>query len=139
MDARLLRIVLVVSLMTVAGCASQSPRPAESGPLVVVENGDHEHGITVENERNASQTLRITVQRGEKMVYNRTHSIEPDSREQVAGIVNESVSYPSTVNVTATSSDGQSASVNKSLSGCLGDYYVTTRGESGLEMTYTIC
>lgn len=140
MNARFLRIVLVVSLVAVAGCSGQSTGPiTDPGPLVVVENEPHEHSITVDNRHNVSKTLRITVERGDTEVYNRTHTVDPDSRDQVAGIVNESVSYPSTVNVTATSSDGRSASVNRSLNGCVGDYFVTVGAERGLEMTYTIC
>lgn len=121
------------------GSAGSTTDRTTTDDLVPSGDGDYEHDIRVANDRDREITLTIEVDRGGERLYRETHTVAAGSDVVVAGFTEESLPEGErSVTVTATSDDGETASVDVSITGCLGNV-VFTYGEDGLEATYSIC
>ena len=139
MNCRIAGVAALIAASVFAGCFGHPSQPTVSGPIVASGNGDYPHRIVVDNEQNQTLRLQLTVQRNGSQIYNQNHTIQSHSSPTVAGITTRSLPDPDELTVTVTNSNGQSASIRKRITSCLGGIVVTSNSERGLEMTYEIC
>ena len=135
------------SVVGLSGCLggtedppSDSPSSSEADDLVVSGSGDYPHPIRVDNSLEREVTLTITVAHEGAQIYQESHTVAERSDVVVAGITEVSLPENSrSVSVTASESSGNTASVNVSISDCLGEIVFYFGASGTLESTYSIC
>lgn len=111
-----------------------------SDPLVESGSGNYPHDVRVDNSLDRDVTLTVTVDRSDARVYRRSHAVAAGTEAVVAGVTAETLPRDDrSLTVTAVDSDGQSATVEVSVSDCLGNVVFYYDPDGALASTYSIC
>lgn len=141
-DVKRRSFVAAVTGVAFAGCASRDSTAAtttQSSSVVYAGPGSRSHDIRVDNSRDHEVDVTIVVTHDDADVYRDEHTVDAGVERVVAGFGKESgTPERPTVMVSASDSTDQTASVEVTVSECLGNvvfYY-----EDGeLQATYSIC
>ena len=130
--------------VTLSGCTtftgSNSTPTTVSGPLVSADGGAAPHAITVDNSLDRDVTLELVVERAGEAVYNDTTTVPAGTKRIVAGITVETLPADArSLTVRASNAEDGQASVDVSVSRCLGDVVFFYRGDGTLDSTYSTC
>lgn len=145
MKRRRFLVTAIASGTTLCGCLrspvttpAETPRPTVTSSLVVSE-GDNPHDIKVGNWLDRDVTLTIVVDRESKRLYQNRHTVAAQTERAVAGITEPALPEDSR-RITATATGpNESASVDVTVTECLGDILFSYRSGDGLQATYAIC
>lgn len=138
-----LQISMVGFLLLSAGCGGIPASGDHDGPVVVDASGPNRtqmagHGISVANEHAENTTVRLTVERGDRVIFDKNYTVRANSTQLLAGFTRESLSNPSVANVTLTTENGNTATVSKSINSCLGNIRFVVK-EDSVRGIYSIC
>lgn len=132
-------------LTTLGGCAGGAPgssptRTAAPDSIVASGAGAYPHEVHVDNALDREVTLTVVVDRRGTEIYREARTVAPATDAVVAGITVESLPRESrSLTVSATDASGDAASVDVSVSDCLGDVVFYFESGEGLQATYSIC
>lgn len=120
-----------------------TPTPVGTTPIVDDAAVDYPHEIVVANSLVEALALTVSVERDGTVLYREEHAVPAGADTTVAGITRENRPEGSrslTVEaVEAVDASGQSASVQVTVTDCLGDVVFSFGEQGDLQGTYSIC
>lgn len=144
MNRRTLLAGFVGGAVALSGCTtftgSRSTPTTVSGPLVTADGGAAPHAITVDNSLDRDVTLTVVVAREGEAVYNDTTTVTAGTKRIVAGITVATLPADArSMTVRADDDEDGQATVEVSVSDCLGDVVFFYRDDGTLDSTYSTC